>query len=237
MPRLLRPARGLLTRRTALLGAAALTAGACDSSRPRTGFLGAMERFNARVQGALFDPEQLAPELPASEATPPGAFPQYYVSDSVPRAPAGWALKVGGLVERPGVLSLEDLQRLPRTEYRIRHHCVEGWSAVASWHGVRLRDLAGHVGADARAGYVEFRSFDSGYHSSWDRPSAFHAQTMLAYGMNGQPLTPEHGAPLRLYAAVKLGYKMVKYLTEVNFLPEPTGGYWEDRGYEWYAGV
>ncbi|WP_163993741.1 molybdopterin-dependent oxidoreductase [Pyxidicoccus caerfyrddinensis] len=229
--------RRLITRRTALLGAAALTTSACDSSRPREGFLGAMERFNARFQSALFDADQLAPELPPSEDTPPGAFPQYYISDTVPFAPAGWALKVGGLVQRPGVLSLEDLQRLPRTEYRIRHHCVEGWSAVASWHGVRLRDLAEHVGADPRAGYVEFRSFDSGYYSSWDRPSAFHAQTMLAYGMNGQPLLPAHGAPLRLYSAVKLGYKMVKYLTEVNFLPEPTGGYWEDRGYEWFAGV
>lgn len=231
--------RRLITRRTVLLGtgAAALTTGACDSGHPRTGFLGAMERFNARFQAALFDPEQLAPEVPESELTPPADFPKYFVSEAMPRAPAGWALKVGGLVQRPGVLSLEDLQRLPRTEYRIRHHCVEGWSAVASWHGVKLRDLAEHVGADPKAGFVEFRSFDAGYSSSWDRPSAFHAQTILAYGMNGQLLGPEHGAPLRLYAAVKLGYKMVKYLTEVSFLPEPTGGYWEDRGYEWYAGV
>lgn len=228
----------ILTRRHLLLGSAALaTTAACDSSQPRSGFLGAMERFNARAQAALFHPEKLAPELPPEEATPLGAFPQYFISHTVPRAPAGWALKVGGLVARPGVLSLEDLQRLPRTQYRIRHYCVEGWSAVASWHGVALRALAEHVGADARAGYVEFRSFDAGYSSSWDRPSALHPQTILAYGMNGAPLPPEHGAPLRLYAAVKLGYKMVKYLTEVNFLPEPTGGYWEDRGYEWFAGV
>ncbi len=227
----------LLTRRTTLLGAAALSTTACDSGRPREGFLGAMERFNARFQGALFDPEELAPQLPPEDATPPGKFPEYFISDSVPVAPSGWGLKISGLVARPGVLSLEDLRRLPRTEYRIRHHCVEGWSAVASWHGVRVKDLAEHVGADPKAGYVEFRSFDSGYYSSWDRPSAFHPQTILAYGMNGQPLPPGHGAPLRLYSGVKLGYKMVKYLTEVSFLPEPTGGYWEDRGYEWYAGV
>ena len=106
---------------------------------------------------------------------------------------------------------------------RVRHHCVEGWSAVAAWHGVRLRDVAGLVGADPRAPYVEFRSFDAGYWSSWDRESALHKQTLLAYGMNGAPLYPDHGAPLRLYSAVKLGYKMVKYLTEVNFLPERTG--------------
>ena len=229
--------RRLLTRRTWLLGTAAVALGACDSSRPRQGFLGAMERINQRVQAALLDPERLAPEEPVEALTRPGAFPQYFISDRVPLAPAGWALQVGGLVARPGVLSLDDLRLMPRTDYRIRHHCVEGWSAVASWHGVRVSELARLVGADPQARFVEFRSFDSGYFSSWDGPSAFHPQTILAYGMNGAPLPPEHGAPLRLYAAVKLGYKMVKYLTEVSFLPEPTGGYWEDRGYEWYAGV
>jgi DMSO/TMAO reductase YedYZ molybdopterin-dependent catalytic subunit len=227
----------LLTRRTWLLGSAALALGACDSMRPRQGFLGAMERFNQRFQSALFDPERLAPEEPEEALTPPGAFPQYFVSSQMPLAPSGWALKVGGLVASPRVLSLDDLQLLPRTDYRIRHHCVEGWSAVATWHGVAVRELARLVGADARARFVEFRSFDAGYYSSWDGPSALHPQTILAYGMNGEPLPPEHGAPLRLYSGVKLGYKMVKYLTEVNFLPEATGGYWEDRGYEWYAGI
>lgn len=227
----------LLTRRTWLLGSAALALGACDSARPRQGFLGTMERFNQRFQSALFHPERLAPEEPEAALTPPGAFPQYFVSDDIPRAPAGWALKVGGLVASPRVLSLDDLRLLPRTDYRIRHHCVEGWSAVASWHGVAVRELARLVGADPRARFVEFRSFDAGYSSSWDAPSALHPQTILAYGMNGGPLPPGNGAPLRLYSGVKLGYKMVKYLTEVNFLPEPTGGYWEDRGYEWFAGV
>jgi DMSO/TMAO reductase YedYZ molybdopterin-dependent catalytic subunit len=81
------------------------------------------------------------------------------------------------------------------------------------------------------------RSFEPGYFSCWDVESALHPQTLLAYGMNGQPLAREYGAPLRLYSAVKLGYKMVKYLAEVNFLPVRTGGYWEDQGYEWFAGV
>ncbi|MCY1036701.1 molybdopterin-dependent oxidoreductase [Corallococcus sp. BB11-1] len=229
--------RRVLTRRRVLLGAAALATSACDSSRPREGFLGVMERFNQRAQSALFSPTRLAPEEPVEQLTPPGDFPHYFISDTVPVAPAGWRLEVGGLVSRPRSFSLEELQRLPRTGYRIRHHCVEGWSAVAAWHGVRVSDLARAVGADPRAGFVEFRSFDSGYYSSWDAPSALHAQTLLAYGMNGQPLTPGHGAPLRLYSAVKLGYKMVKYLTTVRFLPEASGGTWEDRGYEWFAGV
>ncbi|WP_223640114.1 molybdopterin-dependent oxidoreductase [Corallococcus sp. EGB] len=227
----------LLTRRRVLLGAAALATSACDSQRPREGFLGVMDRFNQRAQSTLFHPARLAPEEPVERLTPPGDFPHYFISESVPLAPEGWRLEVGGLVARPRAFSLEELQRLPRTDYRIRHHCVEGWSAVASWHGVRISDLARVVGADPRAGFVEFRSFDQGYYSSWDAPSAWHPQTVLAYGMNGAPLIPGHGAPLRLYSGVKLGYKMVKYLTTVRFLPEATGGTWEDRGYEWFAGV
>ncbi|MBN8230353.1 molybdopterin-dependent oxidoreductase [Corallococcus macrosporus] len=227
----------VLTRRRVLLGAAALATSACDSQRPRAGFLGAMDRFNQRAQSALFSPTRLAPEEPVDQLTPPGDFPHYFLSDTVPLAPAGWRLEVGGLVARPRSFSLEELRQLPRTDYRIRHHCVEGWSAVASWHGVRVSDLARAVGADPRAGFVEFRSFDQDYHSSWDAPSALHPQTVLAYGMNGAPLIPGHGAPLRLYSGVKLGYKMVKYLTTVRFLPEATGGTWEDRGYEWFAGV
>ena len=105
------------------------------------------------------------------------------------------------------------------------------------WDGVRLSEIARLVEPDPRARYVEFRSFEPGYYSSWDLESALHPQTILAYGMNGVPLAQEYGAPLRLYSAVKLGYKMVKYLAQVSFLPVRTGGYWEDQGYEWFAGV
>jgi len=231
------------TRRTFLAsglrgaGIVALGGLACDSNRPHAGFLGEMERANEVFQRALFDPDRLAPELGEDEETDLEDFPKYKISKQFPVAAAGWALAVKGLVARPLTLSIADLQRLPRTRTRVRHHCVEGWSAVASWDGVRLAEIARLAGVDPRAKYVEFRSFDSGYSSSWDMGSALHAQTLLAYGMNGEPLQREHGAPLRLYSAVKLGYKMVKYLTEVSFLPVRTGGYWEDRGYEWFAGV
>ncbi len=218
-------------------GLVALGGLACDGSRPHAGFLGLMERANERFQRALFDPGRLAPELGEAEESAPGAFPAYRISRTFPIAPAGWALAVGGLVARPLTLTLPELQRLPRTRTRVRHHCVEGWSAVASWDGVRLAEIARLVGVDERVRYVEFRSFDSGYWSSWDLESALHPQTILAYGRNGAPLPVEYGAPLRLYSAVKLGYKMVKYLTEVSFLPARTGGYWEDQGYEWFAGV
>jgi DMSO/TMAO reductase YedYZ molybdopterin-dependent catalytic subunit len=218
-------------------GVLALGGLACDSERPHAGFLGAMERVNERFQRALFDPSRLAPELPEEDQTEPDEFPAYKISQEFPVVPGGWALVVRGLVARSLTLSAAELQRLPRTRVRVRHHCVEGWSAVASWDGVRLSEIARIAGVDPRARYVEFRSFDSGYYSSWDLESALHPQTILAYGMNGAPLPAEYGAPLRLYSAVKLGYKMVKYLTEVSFLPVRTGGYWEDRGYEWFAGV
>jgi DMSO/TMAO reductase YedYZ molybdopterin-dependent catalytic subunit len=232
----------LLTRRALIVRGAVAAGGAlgaigCNIDRPRSGLLGAMDGLNERVQRALFRSGKRAPTPAASADTPADAFPQYFISREIPIAPGGWALKVGGLVSRPLVLGLDDLERMTRTDVRVRHHCVEGWTAVASWHGVAVADIAARAGVHPGARCVELRSFDRGYWSSWDRESAEHAQTILAYGMNGRRLTPGHGAPLRLYAAVKLGYKMVKYLTEVNFMPDQTGGYWEDQGYEWFAGV
>jgi DMSO/TMAO reductase YedYZ molybdopterin-dependent catalytic subunit len=226
-----------ISRRRFLSGAAAISFLAGCESRPATRFLGMMRRWNEEVEKAMFSPHRLAPELPASATTPESAFPAYYISDSIPVSPANWTLKVGGLVRRPMILTLAQIQKMPLTRMRVQHHCVEGWSAVASWHGVRLSEVATIAGLDPPVRYVEFRSFDSDYWSSWDLSSAMHPQTLLAYGFNNGPLYAEHGAPLRVYSAVKLGYKMVKYLTEVNFLPDQTGGYWENQGYEWFAGV
>jgi DMSO/TMAO reductase YedYZ molybdopterin-dependent catalytic subunit len=223
----------MITRRKLFgaFGAAALAA--CDSKKPRKGALGAMERWNRDVQSGLFRSDL---QVSGGDKTPEEDFPIYYISNEPPHAPAGWTLDVGGMVDRPMKLTLDDLKAMRRTDVRIEHHCVEGWSATADWHGVRVRDLAERVGA-RRVGYVEFKSFDSGYWSSWDRDSAFHPQTLIAYGMDGEDLTVSHGAPVRVYGAVKLGYKQVKYLSAVNFLDRETGGYWENLGYEWYAGV
>ena len=102
---------------------------------------------------------------------------------------------------------------------------------------MRLSEIARLARVDQRARYVEFRSFDNGYWSGWDLASAMHPQTLLAYGMNGHPLGADHGAPLRLYSAIKLGYKSVKYLTEINFLPYKITGSCEDLGADWFAGV
>ncbi len=229
----------VITRRRLLTGfAAASFLAGCDARHPVAGFLQSMLRFNERFEGLIFSPSRLAPEAPEKDLTPERAFPSYFIADTMPFPPAGWSLKVGGMVARPGTFTLDQLKSMPRTDMRVRHHCVEGWSAVAAWHGLRLSELARTVGVDPRARYVEFRSFDEDYWSSWDLGSALHPQTLLAYGMNGHDLHPDHGAPLRVYSAIKLGYKNVKYLTEVNFLTTRTGGgYWEDQGYDWFAGV
>jgi DMSO/TMAO reductase YedYZ molybdopterin-dependent catalytic subunit len=237
--------------RRQLVAAALLGAAGCNGSRPQDGFLGAMERWNEGAQRLLLRRDKLAREEPEGALTQGDAFPVYHVADEVPVAPQGWRLRIAGLCAQPLSLSLADLQRLPRTGMRVRHHCVEGWSAVASWQGVRMSDVARACGADSRARFVEFRSFDAAepeglgdddakpvpYYSCWDRESVEHPQTLLAYGMNGSELQPAHGAPVRLYSAVKLGYKMVKYLDAVVYQPVRTGGYWEDKGYEWFAGV
>jgi len=221
------------------LGVLAVGCGDTDS-----GFLGLMDRVNGRIEQRLFRPSVLAPQLPPGSETPDDQFPAYKIGSAFPVASASWRLSVGGLVERPRVFSLEDLMRLPRTDIRVRHHCVEGWSAVASWHGVKLRELASVVGASPKARSVEFHSFETDaddasehYWSAWDGESAMHPQTLIAYGRNGSPLPPAYGGPARLYGAVKLGYKNVKWLDRLIFTPESRGGYWESRGYEWFAGV
>ena len=154
-----------------------------------------------------------------------------------PCGSAPWMLEVGGMVDRPVKLSLQQLMDMPRTHQRVNHYCVEGWTAIEQWTGVRLRDLAKLVGVHDGAKAVDFASFDDDYHESWDIESAMHAQTVVAYGLDGRMLGPAHGAPARVYSPVKLGYKNTKYLTRITFLPKANGGYWSDAGYEWYGGV
>jgi DMSO/TMAO reductase YedYZ molybdopterin-dependent catalytic subunit len=234
-----------LGRRELVVSAVSLVG--CSVERPREGFLGAMDGFNERAQALLFDPAHLARTEPISELTADDHFPAYKIGAEYPAPPASFSLEVGGAVERPRHFSLEELERLPRSDLRVRHHCVEGWSAVASWHGVRLKTLLDVVGLRPHAPFVECVSFEptpestlggtGTYTSSWDLESALHPQTLLAYGMNGNPLGRLHGGPLRLYSATKLGYKMVKWLRAIRILPRATGGYWENQGYEWFAGV
>jgi DMSO/TMAO reductase YedYZ molybdopterin-dependent catalytic subunit len=155
--------------------------------------------------------------------------------DEAARGP--WRLEVGGMVRAPLHLTLAELSGLPRIGYKLDHFCVEGWSAVATRTGVRLSDLARLVGVQPGAKYVDFQSFDKDYHESWDIESAMHPQTLVVYAQDGRYLNAAYGAPARIYSPVKLGYKNTKYLTKILFMPERNGGYWSDRGYEWYGGV
>lgn len=215
---------------------------ACDSEGPRPArrVLRAAEQWNEKVERGLFrhtSMDRVGRDTPLSG----DAFPKYYVSEQLPawdeakRGP--WTLEVGGLVERTLRLSLEELQRLPAVTQKVNHYCVEGWTAVAVWTGVRVSELARLAGMQPEARYVDFGSFDDNYHESWDLASAMHPQTLVAYGMDGHFLGMGHGAPARVHSPIKLGYKCTKYLTRVAFMAERNGGYWSDRGYEWYGGT
>lgn len=240
-----RGAKPMDRRRFLLAGGGALSAGllaACDSYGPKRaqGLLRFAERANESVERALFhDGSRDRPPHHARDAG--GAFPIYFISDTLPmwdeRTQGVWTLEVSGLVAHPLRLTLDDLMRLPRTTQRVDHFCVEGWNAVASWTGVRMRDLAAIVEPLPAAQYVDFQSFDNDFHESWDIESALHPQTLVAYGLGGHMLGPAHGAPARIHSPVKLGYKNTKYLTRIVFMTARNGGYWSDAGYEWYGGV
>ena len=224
---------GLLS--TALLAA-------CDARGPKAAdkLLKYAERKNRAVERALY-------RHTAIDVVQPGAhdaankLPSYFISPTVPVWDEGvrgkWVLEVSGLVARPVKLTLEDLQKLPRVSNRVNHYCVEGWTAVETWTGCPFSELAKLVGVLPDAHYVDFQSFDDGYHESWDLESAMHKQTVVAYALDGKMLEPAHGAPARVYSPVKLGYKNTKYLTKIVFMPKMNGGYWSDMGYEWYGGV
>lgn len=222
-------------------GATAALLGACNSRGPRSaeGVLRFAEARNEPLERFLMRHARM--DRVAPDALLSDAIPSYFISPTVPvwnpaeRGP--WTLEVGGAVRRPLTLTRAQLAALPSITHRVNHFCVEGWTAVMEWTGVRVSTLARLAGIGPDVGYVDFESFDLGYHESWDLESALHPQTLIAYGSRGEWITPGQGAPARLHSPVKLGYKSVKYLTRVAFLPRRTGGYWSDQGYEWYAGT
>lgn len=165
---------------------------------------------------------------------------------------ADYRLVIDGLVEHPMALSLADLRALPSRTQITRHDCVEGWSSIAKWRGARLGPLLDRAGVKPEARYIVFHCFDSleqtedgtgQYYESIDLVDAHHPQTILAYEMNSRALPVAHGAPLRLRVERQLGYKHAKYVSRIEAVSDfkaigrGKGGYWEDRGYEWYAGI
>jgi DMSO/TMAO reductase YedYZ molybdopterin-dependent catalytic subunit len=230
--------RGFL--RLAAAGGVASLAAACgwDGGNAGRPLLRDVSRVNDWVgEHIFFSPTRLAKTYTPAERSV--ELPSYFISEMTPMLhdTRAWRLRVDGLVRQPLELSLDDLQRLPRTSYTVKHHCVEGWSAIASWHGAPVAAVVERCQPLASATYIDFRSFDADYSNGWDMASAMHPQTILAYGLNDQPLPPAHGAPLRLYAPTKLGYKLTKYLVSMTFTDRRPGGYWEDQGYPWFGGV
>lgn len=196
-----------------------------------------------------FSPAQMSPIFRSNGSImPASATYQTLMADGF----ADWRLAVEGLVRRPVQLSLDQLKAMPARTQITRHDCVEGWSAIGEWTGVQLARVLALATPLPQARYVVFRCADdlggTGdarglYYESIDFFDALHPQTILAYAMNGQPLAVPHGAPLRLRVERQLGYKQAKYVMRIQLVDRldqiggGKGGFWEDRGYAWYAGI
>jgi DMSO/TMAO reductase YedYZ molybdopterin-dependent catalytic subunit len=195
-----------------------------------------MSRWNDRVQGWIFDPDRLAPEFPETAITKPFPFNAFYGMSEVPRVDAAsYKLEVGGLVREKKGWTLPELYALPQVSQVTRHICVEGWSAIGKWSGVRFSDFLQRVGGDLTAKYVEFKCADK-YHTSIDMATALHPQTQLTFRFADQILPAEFGFPMKLRIPTKLGFKNPKHITAVFLTNEYSGGYWEDQGYNWHSG-
>ena len=247
--------------RAALASTGALALGACDqitNSKRGVAILQSAEGLTRRAQRLLVDRKALAREF-----TPADISSDFRANGSIdPNDPEYLALKskgfadyrlvIDGLVERPLSLSLADLRAQPSRTQITRHDCVEGWSSIGKWTGARLGPLIDRAGLKPTARYLVFHCFDTlegpmdgtgRYYESIDLVDAYHPQTILAYAMNGQALPVAHGAPLRLRVERQLGYKQAKYIQRIEavadyaHLHQGGGGFWEDRGYEWYAGI
>jgi DMSO/TMAO reductase YedYZ molybdopterin-dependent catalytic subunit len=248
-------------RRRVLIGAAQaagllLLAGCDNLSRSDwfTSLLGKAEKVTQGAQRLVSPRKALAKEF--TEADLSAVFPPNGNRD--PENPdyqrmarngfTDWKLEINGLVQQPTTVSLTDIHAMPSRTQITRHDCVEGWSAIGKWKGVQLGRILEQVQPLPSARYVVFHCADPDeegrpYYESLDFDDAFHPQTILAYEMNDQTLPIAHGAPLRLRVERQLGYKHAKYVMRIELVESlghiggGRGGYWEDQGYEWYAGI
>lgn len=205
--------------------------------------------FNARLAQGYFKPARLAPSFPADRAQEP--IVNGIIGLGKHFDPADWKLQVenaAGQVVR--AFSLDEIKALPRVEVVTEFKCIEGWSTVVHWAGVRLIDFLKAHQLGTRSGrapdpigrpddlfdYVSMETPNGGYYVGLDMASVLHPQTLLCYEMNGQPLTLDHGAPLRLMIPVKYGIKSLKRIGRIRFSEQRPADFWAERGYDWYAG-
>ena len=229
--------RRLFLQRGLSLGALSLLSG-CDLTYDENvqKVLTAMSRWNDGAQAWLFDPRRLAPEFPQSMITNPFPFNAYYTEDEVRVVDAtDYKLEVGGMVREKKTWRLPELYALPQVSQITRHICVEGWSAIGKWSGPRFSDFLQRVGADTTARYVGFKCADD-YYTSIDMATALHPQTIMAVKYADQVLPPKYGFPWKLRIPTKLGFKNPKHVMALFVTNEDPGGYWEDKGYNWFSG-
>jgi DMSO/TMAO reductase YedYZ molybdopterin-dependent catalytic subunit len=245
-----------MKRRNLLAGLGATVLAGCSKigdSQPMQKLFGLAEDWHRGFQRALGGRDALAREFTPADISP------YFRGNGTmdPDDPAykalaaagfvDWKLKVGGLVERPFELSLAEVRALPQRTQITRHDCVEGWSAIGQWTGPQLKTILDQAGLRPEAHYIVFhcadRIHDELYYESIDLVDAFHPQTIVAHQLNGEPLPIKNGAPLRMRIERQLGYKHAKYLNGIeavaslDHIAGGKGGFWEDRGYQWYAGI
>jgi DMSO/TMAO reductase YedYZ molybdopterin-dependent catalytic subunit len=229
--------RRFFMKRSLSLGALTLLSG-CEVTKQESveKVLWTMSRWNDRVQDWIFDPARLAPEFPESRITKPFPFNAFYGVNEAPVVdPEKYRLEVRGLVREKRPWTLAELYQLPQVSQVTRHICVEGWSAIGKWSGVRFSDFLQRIGADTTAKYVSFTCADD-YYTSIDMQTALHPQTQLTLSFGDTILPRQYGFPMKLRMPTKLGFKNPKHIMALNVTNQYTGGYWEDQGYNWYSG-
>src|ERR1043166_2396958 len=220
------------------------------SDETKTALLRRTFEFNEKVSQVFFRPTRLAPEFPLVNVSPERVNGMEGLEDEIDIS--NWRLAVGGLAGRTDdlILTLDDMRKLPRTEMTTEFKCIEGWSVIVHWTGVRFSDFAARYLPQTRDGsapdmlnrpqdllpYVSLTTPDEKYFVGWDIASILHPQTLLAYEMNGAPLTAEHGAPLRLASPTKYGIKNIKRIGRIEFTSERPRDFWAEYGYDWYSG-
>jgi DMSO/TMAO reductase YedYZ molybdopterin-dependent catalytic subunit len=199
--------------------------------------LDGISRWNNRAQAAIFNLHRLMPTYPESQAIKDFRYNAYFGQNQIPKIDgASYKLNLSGLIDRRAAWTLQDLYQLPQESQVTRHVCVEGWSMIGKWTGVPFRTFLQRIGADLSAKYVGFECAD-GYYSSIDMASALHPQTFLTFKISDEILAPRYGYPLKLRIPTKLGFKNPKWITAIFVTNRFPGGFWEDRGYNWFAGV
>ncbi|HKS54407.1 MAG TPA: molybdopterin-dependent oxidoreductase [Xanthobacteraceae bacterium] len=232
-----------IDRRKVLRGAVSLGAltmlTGCNVTRTDSvqSVLKLISQFNDKVQELLFRPNHLAPTFSESQVVKPPRFNAYYdIEDMVPLDAAKWKLELAGKIKDKRSWTAQQIYALPEQEWIVRHICVEGWDYIGQWSGVNLREFLERIGADLTAKYVSFKCADD-YYGSIDMATALHPQTILATRYAKEPITDPFGFPLRLRTATKLGFKNPKWITEIEVTNQYRGGYWEDRGFNWFSGI